>query len=64
MNASPPPPGPPEPVPPEPPPGGLDAERPDGPPRSPDTPKDDPRQQCAASRPGQNVCYSSGLLGV
>lgn len=64
MNAPPPPPAPPEPAPPEPPPGGLDAERPDGPPRSPDTPKDDPRQQCAASRPGQNVCYSSGLLGV
>lgn len=33
----------------EPPPGGLDAERPDGPPQSPDTPKDSRQQQCAVA---------------
>jgi hypothetical protein len=53
MTTPPPAPAPAAPAPPEPPPGGLDAERPDGPPRSPDTPKADPGQQCATSRDGR-----------
>lgn len=51
MTTPPPAPSPP-PAPAEPPPGGVDAERPDGPPQSPDTPKDSPQQQGAVATSG------------